>query len=127
MDNIYSQTIKLYIPKYKFESDFDLVPYCKALGMKDCFDVSGKADFSGMGCPKGLIWISQIKHKAFIDVNEQGTEAAAATAVEMMLSSAAPSQYTPVFRADHPFLFLIHDNQTGAILFIGRIVDPGVI
>jgi serpin B len=112
--------IKLYIPKFKLETGCDLVSPCRTLGMKDAFQ-RGKADFSGMGWPKGDLWISQIKHKAFVEVDEEGTEAAAATAVEMRAT--AVRDY-PVFRADHPFLFLIRDNQTGTILFMGRMVDP---
>jgi serpin B len=121
LDKAPVQKIELYMPKYKLETGYDLVPPCKALGMKDAFDTSGKADFSGMGWPKGKLWISQIKHKAFVEVNEEGTEAAAATAVGMQATAV---RFYPVFRADHPFLFLIRDNQTGSILFMGRMVNP---
>ncbi|WP_367360248.1 serpin family protein [Syntrophus sp. (in: bacteria)] len=112
---------ELYLPKFKLETGYDLVPPCKALGMKDAFDASGRADFRGMGWRKGELWISQIKHRAFVEVNEEGTEAAAATAVAMVTKAIRES---PVFRADHPFLFLIRDNRTGTILFLGRIVNP---
>ncbi len=111
----------LYLPKFKLETGYDLVPPCKALGMKDAFDATGKADFSGMGWRKGELWISQIKHKAFVEVNEEGTEAAAATVVAMV---AMALREPPVFRADHPFLFLIRDNSSGSILFLGRVVNP---
>ena len=121
LDEAPVQEIEVYIPKYKLETDYDLVPPCNALGMKDAFDTSGKADFSGMGWPEGELWISQIKHKAFVEVNEEGTEAAAATGVGMRIASIP--RY-PVFRADHPFLFMIRDNPTGSILFMGRLVDP---
>ena len=90
--------------------------------MKDAFRAD-VADFSGMGWKKGDLWISQIKHKAFLDVNEEGTEAAAATAVEMATKAVFPGKLL-VFRADHPFLFLIRDNKTGTILFMGRMVAP---
>ena len=80
------------------------------------------ADFSGTGWRKGDLWIGQIKHRAFVEVNEEGTEAAAATAVEMVTKSAPPREL--VFRADHPFMFLIRDNETGTILFIGRMANP---
>jgi len=116
------QKIELFIPKYKLETGYDLVPPCKAMGMLDAFDSSGKADFSGMGWPKGKLWISQIKHKAFVEVYEEGTEAAAATAVGIQTTAVRRSY--PIFRADHPFLFLIRDNQTGSFLFMGRMIDP---
>ncbi|HNX76027.1 MAG TPA: serpin family protein [Candidatus Rifleibacterium sp.] len=122
IDSAPAQNTELYLPKFKFATGYDLVPACTALGMKDAFDKSGAADFSGMGWPKGRLWISQIKHKAFVEVNEEGTEAAAATAVEMATKSISMD---PVFRADHPFIFIIRENATGSILFMGRMVDPG--
>ena len=67
------------------------------------------------------LFISEVVHKAFVDVNEEGTEAAAATAVLMARSIPLP---TPVFRADHPFLFLIRENSSGSVLFLGRVADP---
>jgi serpin B len=70
------------------------------------------------------LFISAVIHKAYVDVNEEGTEAAAATAVTMRLTSIGPSTRPLVFRADHPFLFLIRDNQSGSILFIGRVMNP---
>ena len=83
---------------------------------------SDRADFSGISAAKGLK-ISDVVHKAFVDVNEAGTEAAAATGVAAAGTEAAPA--TPVvFCADHPFVFLIRDLRTEAILFVGRIVDP---
>ena len=121
LDKAPLRQIDLYMPKYKLETEYDLVPSCKALGMKDAFDASGKADFSGMGWPPGALSISQINHKTFVEVNEEGAEAAAATGVAIGRTS-VPSY--PVFRADHPFLFMIRDNPTGSILFMGRMVDP---
>jgi serpin B len=112
---------ELFIPKFKMETGYDLVRPCKELGMRDAFDTGGKADFRGMGWPKGELWISQIKHKAFVEVNEEGTEAAAATAVEMVTTSV---RSYPVFRADHPFIFIIRENTTGSILLMGRMADP---
>jgi serine protease inhibitor len=112
---------EFYMPKYKLKTGYDLIPPCKALGMKEAFDISGKADFSGMGGRKGELWISQIKHKAFVEVNEEGTEAAATTAFGMTTLSMRKYQ---LFRADHPFLFMIRDNKTGSILFMGRMVNP---
>jgi serpin B len=112
---------ELFMPKFKLETGYGLVAPCKTLGMNDAFDVSGEADFRGMGWPKGELYISQVKHKAFVEVNEEGTEASGATAVEMSKRSGL---HDPVFRADHPFLFVIRDNTTGSILFMGRMVDP---
>jgi serpin B len=89
------------------------------MGMPDAF--SGKADFSGMTGNRDL-FISAVVHKAYIDVNEEGTEAAAATGVTMKLTGIGTPP--PVFRADHPFIFLIRDNQTGSILFLGRVANP---
>jgi serpin B len=121
LDRQPAQEVDLYIPKFKLETGYDLAPPCRKLGMNDAFDPT-TADFSGIGWHKGVLWISQIKHKAFVEVNEEGTEAAAATAVEIATRSVR--QY-PVFRADHPFLFMIRDNKTGSLLFMGRMVDPG--
>ena len=111
---------QVFVPRFKLKTGYDLVPPCQALGIKDAFDAD-KADFSGMGWPKGEMWIAQIKHKAYVDVNEKGTEAAGATAVEIEARSV---QRYPVFRADHPFLFVIRDHTTDSILFVGRLSDP---
>lgn len=74
-----------------------------------------------MGWAKGELWIAQIMHKAYVDVNEEGTEATGATAVEMQTKR---MRRYPVFRADHPFLFVIRDHATGSVLFVGRLSDP---
>jgi serpin B len=102
---------------------FELENALNALGMKQAFERNA-ADFSAMNGKRDL-WISAAIHKAYIDVNEEGTEAAAATAT-VMKSLAMPVQRPEpiVFRADHPFLFLIRDNRSGGILFIGRVADP---
>jgi serpin B len=120
LDKQQAEKIGLFLPKFKLETNYNLVPPFSKLGIKDAF-VMSRADFRGMGWPKGRLYISQIKHKAFVEVNEEGTEAAAATAVEMATKS---FRQDPVFRADHPFLCLIRDNQSGSILFMGRIVNP---
>lgn len=120
LDSQSDQKIELFLPRFKLETKYDLVSPFTRLGMKEAFVLS-KADFRGMGWPKGDLWISQIKHKAFVEVNEEGTEAAAATAVEMATKS---FRQNPVFRADHPFFCLIRDNESGSILFMGRIVNP---
>jgi serpin B len=92
------------------------------MGMPLAF--SNGADFSGMTGNRDLC-ISEVIHQAFINVDEKGTEAAAATAVTMKLTSAAPSNDLKVFNADHPFIYCIRDNTTGSILFMGRVVNPG--
>lgn len=113
--------MRVFLPKFNVTwGTFELKESLQALGMRDAF-VSGRADFSGMDGTKRL-FIGRVLHKASIEVNEKGAEAAAATAVVMMR---APER-THTFRADHPFLLLICDNSTGSILFLGRIVDPSV-
>jgi serpin B len=111
------------IPKFKMTQQFELGTTLGAMGMPAAF--SGSADFSGMTGKRDFS-ISEVIHKAFVDVNEEGTEAAAATAVTMRaLAIRAPDQPPPVFRADHPFVFLIRDNRSESILFMGRVADPG--
>jgi len=108
------------VPKFKMTSQFGLASVLKSMGMIDAF--SANADFSGMNGKRDL-FISAVIHKAYVDINEEGTEAAAATAVTMKLTSVGPTRIL-VFRADHPFLFLIRDNHSGSILFIGRVMNP---
>jgi serpin B len=108
------------IPKFKRTSQFGLADVLGSMGMGDAFSPA-KADFSGMTGEREL-FISAVVHKAYVDVNEEGTEAAAATGVAMKLTSVAPKAV--VFSADHPFLFLIRDNRSGSILFIGRLMNP---
>ena len=116
---MYKREVRVFLPKFKMTSQFGLSDTLAKMGIPDAF---GKAaDFSGMTGGKDL-FISNVIHKAFVEVNEEGTEAAAATGVTMSLTSMpAPP---PVFRADHPFVFIIQDNNTNSILFIGRVVDP---
>jgi serpin B len=117
---LHKRKVIVSVPKFKMTSEFSLADVLKQMGMEDAF--SGKADFSGMTGKKDL-YISAVIHKAFVDVNEEGTEAAAATAVVMRATAIRPEEI-PVFRADHPFLFLIRDNGSGSILFIGRMMNP---
>ena len=96
--------------------------YFRAAGLTDAF--TGAADFSGISASAaGKLSISAVIHKAFVDVNEEGTEAAAATGGVMTLSMAMPGNRIE-FRADHPFLFLIRHEPTGSILFMGHVNNP---
>jgi serpin B len=115
------QKVQVFLPKFKMTSQFRLDQTLTAMGMRDAFD-PGKANFAGMDGQRNWLYIGAVIHKAFVDVNEEGTEAAAATAVAMRIKMARPP--SPMFRADHPFIFLIRDNKTGSILFIGRVLDP---
>ncbi len=117
-----SREVDVYFPRFQFEwGTHTLVPELRAIGMKDAFE-AGRADFSGMDGSREL-FVSDVLHKAFVEVNEEGTEAAAATAVVISRQAVSISR-PPVFRADHPFLFLIRENTTGSILFIGRVNEP---
>jgi serpin B len=104
------------MPKFKLETRYELPEHLKAMGMIDAF--SGAADFTGMATSSPGS-IAHVTHKAFVDVNEEGTEAAAATAVVTVLSA-----YPPPFYANRPFVFLIRDKQHGTILFMGRVMKP---
>lgn len=119
-----SARVSLSLPSFKNTSRFDLNEALSAMGMKKAF-VAGRADFTGIADkPDEPLFIGMVVHKAFIDLNEEGTEAAAATALTMR-AGAAMRQAEPVpFVADHPFLYMIRDNRTGGILFIGRLADP---
>ena len=115
--------IILAMPRFKTTHQFELKSTLSAMGMQLAFD-DDAADFSGMIGKRELV-ISAVVHKAFVDVNEEGTEAAAATAVIVNRAMAMPRPQQPiVFRADHPFVFLIRENASGAILFMGRVTDP---
>jgi serpin B len=121
LNNLHQQEVEIYLPKFKIEYGMSLTDNLKEMGMVSAFN-PGIADFSGMDGTKSL-YISDVVHKAFVNVDEEGTEAAAATAVTVHLS-AYVERHIPVFRADHPFIFLIRDNGTGSILFMGRISNP---
>jgi serpin B len=116
------QRVDVYIPKFTFKTSYSLGSDLAAMGMPTAFSPSA-ADFSGMSGLKDL-FISAVIHQAYVAVDEEGTEAAAATAVVMMTSVAYNPNPIPVFRADHPFIFFIVDNTTGEILFMGRVTDP---
>jgi serpin B len=110
------------LPKFKSTQQFELGATLRAMGMPAAFGAG--ADFSGMTGKRDFA-ISEVIHKAYIDVNEEGTEAAAATAVTMRTMAMRPvEQAPPIFRADHPFVFLIRDNRSDSILFMGRMANP---
>jgi serpin B len=111
------EDLTVSLPRFKAGSDLLLNDALKGLGITDAF-ISGSADFSGMTGGRDL-FIASLVHKALVEVAEEGTEAAAGTAV-VMEKEQAPKQ----FRADHPFIFMIRDKTSGSILFMGRVADP---
>jgi len=123
LDQSRRREVHLRLPRFRMETEYQLAAPMQALGMKRAFDPL-QADFSGMAGSPGDLFIGAIVHKAFVEVNEEGTEAAAATAVVMRMTSVMHMQPTPEFRADHPFLFLIREHSTGAVLFTGRLSNP---
>jgi serpin B len=108
--------VMVSLPRFKFGTRFDLTDTLPEMGMTDAF--TRRADFTGMKAEGGL-FLSKVVHQAEVEVNEEGTEAAAATGVGVGKLSMPPS-----FTADHPFLFLIRDTGTGSILFLGRVTNP---
>ncbi len=112
--------VEVFFPKFTLETTYFLPETLGAMGMPTAF--SSDADFSGMDGTRNL-FITDVIHKAFVDVNEEGTEAAAATGV-IMGRGVSVEKPVPVFRADHPFIFLITDDETGNLLFMGRMSDP---
>ena len=121
LTKIHKREVQVLFPRFKMTSEFKLANVLGLMGMTDAF--SGEADFSGMTGKRGL-FISAVIHKAYVEVNEEGTEAAAATGVTMHATSIG--EPPPVFKADHPFIFLIRDNHTESILFMGRLENPAV-
>jgi serpin B len=116
-----SQKVVVSIPKFTMTAQFELVPTLKAMGMEASF--GSNADFSGMTGTRTLE-VSNVIHKAFVDVNEEGTEAAAATGVGMRSMAMERPLPVPAIRANHPFVFLIQDERSGVILFMGRVIEP---
>jgi serpin B len=115
-----NQNVEVSIPKFRAESAFNLSATLSAMGMPTAF--TNQADFSGIA--QSRLAISGVFHKAFVDVSEQGTEAAAATGIGVQATAARPVEKPVIFRADHPFLFVIRDTRTGAVLFMGRLTNP---
>ncbi len=121
LSSLKEQDIKVYLPKFRYDSRFSLGSTLAAMGMGDAFD-RGRADFTGMYDSSKVgerLFISEVVHDAFISVDERGTEAAGATGVIMEVTS-LPKEV----RVDRPFIFAIRDRQTGSILFVGRVLDP---
>ncbi|XP_035269939.1 leukocyte elastase inhibitor-like [Anguilla anguilla] len=110
--------VRVHLPRFKLEEDYELNTPLGRLGMSDVFDV-GRADLTGMNGQGGL-YLSAVVHKAFVEVNEEGTEAAAATAGMISFCMLMEENFT----ADHPFLFFIRHNQSRSILFLGRFSSP---
>ncbi len=108
----------IYLPKFEFDTKYFMKETLSKMGMPTAF---GNADFSGMDGTKSL-FIDAVIHQAFVKVDEEGTEAAAATAVGVGISSVGPPR--KIFIADHPFIFIIQEKETGNILFMGRVTDP---
>ncbi|KAF7213608.1 leukocyte elastase inhibitor isoform X1 [Nothobranchius furzeri] len=111
--------VQVGLPRFKMEEKYDMKAVLMSMGMVDAFDM-GKSDFSGMS-PANDLFVSEVYHKAFVEVNEEGTEAAAATAAVMMLRCALRPA---AFIADHPFLFFIRHNPSNSVLFAGRYCSP---
>ena len=125
LDGLRMQQVNVSLPKFQMTTSFDLSQPLQALGITDAF--SNAADFSGITNATQL-QINAVVHKAFIDVDETGTEAAAATAVGCEPTFVAIPQSPPiVFNADHPFLFTIRDTQTGTVLFMGQETNPALV
>ena len=122
LDTAKRQEVHVFLPKFKLEETISLQHTLSAMGMPKAFEPNG---FLGMSdaAEAWKLYLSHVAHKAYVDVNEEGTEAAAATAAVGRMQSA---RYPPIptFRADRPFLFLIRDKRTGTILFLGRMMRP---
>jgi serine protease inhibitor len=118
--------VRVFLPKFKMQTTYEMSDLLKALGMNRAFDAKG-ADFSGISSDGEPLYMSAVFHKAFVEVNEKGTEAAAFTGIPMPKSAGGPSEllpFIPTFKADKPFLFVIRDCKSGTILFLGRVTNP---
>jgi len=123
-DSVGRAKVEVSFPKFKFETEYSMANDLQQMGMSAAFNPT-MADFTGM-TTKEELFISQVVHKTFVEVTEEGTEAAAATAVSMMASSAGPGEpeEIKVFKADHPFIFIIQQKDSGNILFMGKVNNP---
>uniref|UniRef100_A0A8D2L143 Serpin family B member 11 (gene/pseudogene) n=1 Tax=Varanus komodoensis TaxID=61221 RepID=A0A8D2L143_VARKO len=118
-ENMEEDHVEVYIPRFKLEDSFDLNMTLQALGMIDVFDKS-KANLSGMS-PSHPLFLSNVLHKAFLEVNEEGTEAAAVAGAVISIRSLVTYD---LFLVDHPFLFCIQHNPTNTVLFLGKLCSP---
>jgi serpin B len=118
------QKVQLALPRFRLSQDLPLSHVLAELGMPLAF--GNGADFSGLSEAGEELYLSKVLHRALMQVDEQGTVAVAATAVVGRSKMAAARRLRPVVvRADHPFLFLIRDRNSGSVLFLGRVCDPG--
>jgi len=118
---LHERKVIVFLPKFRMTFRAELKATLQSMGMLDAFKWP-EANFAGFDGDPRWFYIGEVIHKTYVDVNEEGTEAAAATAVEGMMGGMPPQP--PVFRVDHPFLFLIQENSTGSILFMGRVANP---
>ena len=114
------EPLMVELPKFEFETQYNLVESLQNLGLEDAFD-RDNADFQGITDEQ--VYLEKAAHKAFVNVNEEGTEAAAITTFVFRATSGPPEPIAE-FVADHPFMFIIQEKETGEILFIGRVMDP---
>jgi serpin B len=124
-ESLAEQRVNIYIPRFKFETKYFMEKILPGMGMPTAF--SNSSDFSGMeDDPSENLKIDNVVHQAFVEVNEEGTEAAAATAITIMAkaTSVGSEPRIPTFRADHPFILIIQQKDTGNILFMGRVNNP---
>ena len=123
LDAAERRKVHVFLPKFKLEEKISLKQTLSAMGMPQAFEPNG---FLGMSdaADAWKLYLSHVAHKAYVDVNEEGTEAAAATAIMARTLSVRIEPPIPTFRADRPFLFLIRDTRTGTILFLGRMMRP---
>lgn len=118
LDNLSETELNLSLPKFKFSYELTMNRVLSILGMANAFDPVN-ADFTNIYEGNENLYISKVKHKTFVEVNEEGTEAAAVTSVEMEFTTAGIH-----FRADHPFMLVIREKYSGAVLFVGKITEP---
>jgi serpin B len=120
MSGFKKQGLVVQMPKFKLQYKLSLIPTLSALGMEIAF--TDQADFTRM-YPPGDLYISDVKHKTFVEVNEEGSEAAAVSSVTIGITSLGDPTI-PVFRVDRPFIFVIRDQHSGSIIFAGKIIEP---